>query len=60
MGSTERVRNGRGSTIIEPQSEDHKVLELHNLYLRYRLPLMIEVPCYEWAEGVDGQSLPRR
>jgi len=45
--------------IIEPQTEDFKVLKLHNFYVRYRLPLMIEVQCYEWAEGVDDQSLPR-
>jgi hypothetical protein len=45
--------------IIEPQTEDYKVLELHNFYVRYRLPLMIEVQRYEWAEGVDDQSLPR-
>jgi hypothetical protein len=45
--------------IVEPQTEDYKVLKLHNFYVRYRLPLMIEVQCYEWAEGVDEQSLPR-
>lgn len=46
--------------IIEPRTEDYKVLKLHNFYLRYRLPMMIEVQCYEWAEGVDDQSLPGR
>ena len=45
--------------IIEPQTEDYKVLRLHNFYVRYRLPLMIEVQCYEWAEGVDDQRPPR-
>ena len=45
--------------ILEPNVEDYKVLKLHNFYVRYRLPLMIEVQCYEWAEGVDDQSLPR-
>ncbi len=44
--------------IVEPQTEDYKVLKLHNFYVRYRLPMMIEVQCYEWAEGVDEQSLP--
>lgn len=44
--------------IVEPQMEDYKVLKLHNFYVRYRLPMMIEVQCYEWAEGVDEQSLP--
>jgi hypothetical protein len=44
--------------IVEPRTEDYKVLKLHNFYVRYRLPMMIEVQCYEWAEGVDDQSLP--
>ncbi len=37
--------------IVEPQVEDHKVLKLHNFYVRYRLPMMIEVQCYEWQEA---------
>ncbi len=44
--------------IVESQMQDYKVLKLHNFYVRYRLPMMIEVQCYEWAEGVDEQSLP--
>jgi hypothetical protein len=44
--------------IIEPTVEDFKILELHNFYVRYRLPLMIEVQCFDWAEGVGPDSLP--
>ena len=44
--------------IIEPEIEDYKVLKLHNFYVRYRLPLMVEVQCYEWALGVGPSSLP--
>ena len=44
--------------IIEPEIEDYKVLKLHNFYVRYRLPLMVEVQCYEWAPGVGASSLP--
>jgi hypothetical protein len=44
--------------IVEPQVEDFKVLQLHNFYVRYLLPLMVEVQCYEWAEGFDGSSQP--
>jgi hypothetical protein len=44
--------------IIEPEIEDYRVLKLHNFYLRYRLPLMVEVQCYEWAPGVGPSSLP--
>jgi hypothetical protein len=46
--------------IVDRQLEDYKVLKLHSFYVRYRLPLMIEVQCYEWAPGVDGTSLPDR
>jgi hypothetical protein len=44
--------------IIEPEVEDYKVLRLHNFYVRYRLPMMVEVQCYEWAPGVGPSSLP--
>jgi len=44
--------------IIEGQVEDFKVLKLHSFYVRYRLPMMIEVQCFEWAEGFDSDSLP--
>jgi hypothetical protein len=44
--------------IIEPEIEDYKVLKLHNFYVRFRLPMMVEVQCYEWAPGVGPSSLP--
>jgi hypothetical protein len=44
--------------IVEKQVEDFKVLKLHSFYVRYRLPLMVEVQCYDWAEGVGPDSLP--
>ena len=34
--------------IVERGLEDYGFLKLHNFYLRYRLPLMIEVQCFEW------------
>jgi hypothetical protein len=37
------------------KTEDFRVLELHSFYVRYRLPLMIEVQCFEWAPGFDAQ-----
>jgi hypothetical protein len=33
------------------ETEDFRVLKLHSFYLRYRLPLMIEIQCFEWAPG---------
>ena len=44
--------------IIDRQVEDYQVLKLHNFYVRYRLPMSIEVQCYEWAEGFGRDSLP--
>ena len=44
--------------IEEPRVEDYQVLKLHNFYVRYLLPMMVEVQCYEWAEGFGPQSLP--
>lgn len=40
------------------KTDDFKVLELTSFYVRYKLPLMIEVQCYEWADGVGPQSSP--
>jgi hypothetical protein len=37
------------------QTEDFHVLQLHSFYVRYLLPLMIEVQCFEWAPGFDAQ-----
>lgn len=44
--------------IIDPEVEDYKVLKLHNFYARFRLPLMVEIQCFEWAAGVGPASLP--
>ena len=43
--------------IVERTTEDFTVLKLHSFYVRYRMPLMIEVQCYEWADGFDADSL---
>ena len=44
--------------IVEKQVEDFQVLKLHSFYVRYRLPLRIEVQCFEWAEGLGPDSQP--
>jgi len=48
-----------GVEIDGPHSEDFKVLVLHSFYVRYRLPLRIEVQHFAWAEGVGADSTPR-
>ncbi len=41
--------------LIERKTDDFKVVKLHSFYLRYRLPLMIEVQCFEWAPGAGPE-----
>ena len=52
-----RERDGRVE-IVERQVEDFQVLKLHSFYVRYRLPLRIEIQCFEWAEGLGPDSQP--
>jgi len=41
--------------VSERREEDFKVVLLHNVYIRYLLPMTIELQCYEWAPGFDAQ-----
>ena len=34
--------------IVDRQQEDHGALTLHSFYVRYLLPMMVEVKCFEW------------
>ena len=36
--------------IIDRSTEDHGVLKLHSFYVRFLLPMMVEVQCFEWQE----------
>lgn len=38
--------------------DHHGVLKLHNFYVRFLLPLHVEVQCFEWAEAVGPSSQP--
>lgn len=44
--------------IIESEVEDFQVLKLHSFYVRYLLPMMVEIQCFDWAAGFSPQSLP--
>ena len=44
--------------IIESEVEDFKVLQLHSYYVRYQLPMMVEVQCFDWVAGMGADSLP--
>jgi hypothetical protein len=37
------------------EMQDFHVVKLHSFYVRYRLPFLIEVQCFEWAPGFDAQ-----
>ena len=37
------------------ETEDYHVVKLHSFYVRFQLPFMIEVQCFEWAPGFDAQ-----
>lgn len=38
------------------KTEDFTVLKLHSFYVRFLLPLVVEVQCYAWADGFDDQT----
>jgi hypothetical protein len=35
--------------LVEQDVEDHDVVKIHNFYVRFLLPMMIEVQHFEWA-----------
>lgn len=37
--------------VIDYDVEDHGVLKLHNFYVGFLLPMMVEVQCFEFAES---------
>ena len=39
--------------IIDKKAEDHGVLAITSFYVRYLLPLMVEVQHYEMKDGTD-------
>jgi len=40
--------------ISERKAEDLKVVTLHSVYIRFLLPMRVELQCFEWAEGFDA------
>ena len=44
-----RAEDGRVE-LLPRETQDFRVLQLHSFYVRYRLPLMIEVQCFEWVK----------
>ena len=37
--------------LVEQGMEDHGVVKIHNFYVRFLLPMMIEVQHFDWAKG---------
>ena len=44
--------------ISERMEQDFKAVVLHSVYIRYLLPMQIEIQCFQWAEGIDPFSTP--
>ena len=43
--------------LVEAEVEEFgDFLKLHNFYVRFLLPMMVEVQLYEWAEGIDPSA----
>jgi hypothetical protein len=59
----ERARaRGAGDDEVELTKrgcDDYRAVKLHHFYVRYRLPLQIEVQCFEWAEGAGPFATAR-
>ena len=52
------ARDDARVVIVDKTVEEfHGVLTLHNFYVGFRLPLQVEVQCYDWAAGVGPQSV---
>ncbi len=41
--------------VVERKTDDFKVVKLTSFYVRYRLPLWIELQCFEWAPGAGPE-----
>jgi len=40
--------------VSERKAEDFKAVVLHSVYIRFLLPMTVELQCFEWAEGFDA------
>ena len=47
------ARDDRVELIDAEVEEFGDVLTLHNFYVRFLLPMMVEVQLFDWADGVD-------
>jgi len=54
-----RAESDPAVEIVDRQVEEYGFLKLHSFYVRYRLPLMVEVQCFEWSHGVDPGVAPQ-
>lgn len=56
----ERARHRQESDadveLIDRKVDDFTAVKLHSFYVRYRLPMMIEIQCFEWMPGFDAAS----
>ena len=45
--------------ISDRNEEDFKAVILHSVYIRFLLPLQIEIQCFDWQGAAGPQSLPK-
>ena len=43
--------------LLPRKTDDFRMLRLHSFYVRYRLPLMLEVQCFEWSPGFGPERV---
>ena len=43
--------------ITDRMEEDFNVLVLHSVYIRYLLPMRVELQCFDWAEGFGASRM---
>lgn len=53
----ERASGDDRVDLIDAEAEEFgDFLVLHNFYVRFQLPMMVEVQYYDWAEGLDPRG----
>jgi hypothetical protein len=40
--------------ISDREEQDFSAVVLHSIYVRYLLPMQVEIQCFQWAEGFDA------
>jgi len=59
LDRAEKYRERDPEVQIDPRhTAEYGFLKLHSFYVRYRLPMRVEVQCFEWRPEVDTSRAP--